>query len=154
MDDEIQEWRRGEYLISTDRGRLDRPAALALLNGTHWAATLTAPLLERAIDHSVCFGVYRSLALVGFGRVITDLATFGYLTDVVIAAAERGHGLARWLTECMVGHPQLQGFRRLALLTRDAERLYLRAGFSVGAVPLVYMERRTASGAASPSARV
>jgi ribosomal protein S18 acetylase RimI-like enzyme len=154
MDDEIQEWRRGEYLISTDRGRLDRAAALALLSETHWATTLTASMLERAIAHSVCFGIYRGVALVGFGRVITDLATYGYLTDVVVAAAERGHGLGRWLTQCMVHHPQLQGFRRLALLTRDAEQLYLHAGFTVGAARLVYMELRAASGVVPPSASV
>ena len=150
MDDQPQEWRRGDHLISTDRSRLDRSAALALLRETHWAATMTERQLERATDHSVCFGIYRGIALVGFGRVITDLATYGYLTDVVVAAAERGRGLGRWLTECMVRHPQLQAFRRLALITRDAEQLYLHAGFTVGAAPLIYMERRTAPGITGP----
>ena len=111
-------------------------------NGTHWAGTLTKAQLERAIDHSVCFGLYRGGPLVGFGRIITDLATYGYLTDVVVAPAWRSQGLGRWLTDCMVSHPQLQAFRRLALLTGDAESLYLQAGFSVGAAPLIYMERR------------
>jgi ribosomal protein S18 acetylase RimI-like enzyme len=142
VEDEPQEWRRGEYVVSTDRSRLDRSAVLAILLETHWADALTDVQLERAIAHSVCFGVSRGLALVGFGRVVTDLATYGYLTDVVVAPAHRGQGLGRWLTDCMVSHPQLQAFRRLALLTRDAESLYRRAGFTVGAGSLVYMERR------------
>jgi ribosomal protein S18 acetylase RimI-like enzyme len=142
MNDQPTEWRRGEYVISTDRRRLDVVAVLELLGGTHWAQGLTAAQLERAVAHSVCFGVHRDDALVGFGRVITDLATYGYLTDVVVAPAHRGHGLGSWLTECMVGHPELQGFRRLALLTRDAEALYARAGFTLGPGSLVYMERR------------
>jgi GNAT superfamily N-acetyltransferase len=105
-------------------------------------------VLERAIAHSVCFGVYRGAEPVGFGRVVTDLATYGYLTDVVIAPGHRGHGLGAWLTQCILEHPELQGFRRLALLTRDAERLYARAGFSPGPGALVYMERRPDEGLA------
>jgi ribosomal protein S18 acetylase RimI-like enzyme len=142
MDDEPREWRRGAYLVSTDRARLGPSAAWALLRDTHWGGALTRAQLERAITHSVCFGVYRGHVLIGFGRVITDLATYGYLTDVVVAAEERGRGLGGWLTECMVDHPQLRGFRRLSLLTRDAESLYRQAGFTVGSDPLVYMERR------------
>ena len=109
MDDRPLRWSRGDYLVSTDRGRLDVRRVLALLRTTHWADGLTEPLLERAIAHSVSFGLFRGADLVGFGRVITDLATYGYLTDVVVATPHRGQGLGAWLTECMLGHPELQG---------------------------------------------
>ncbi len=142
MDDQPVEWQRGEYTISTQRKRLDLDVAFALLRATHWGHTLTRPVLERAVTRSVCFGVYHGTALIGFGRVITDLATYGYLTDVVIASEHRGRGLGTWLTSCIVMHPDLQGFRRLALLTRDAEALYARAGFATGSDSIVYMERR------------
>jgi ribosomal protein S18 acetylase RimI-like enzyme len=142
MDDRPVRWSRGDYLVSTDRARLDARRVFALLRTTHWAEDLTEPLLERAIAHSVSFGLFRGADLVGFGRVITDLVTYGYLTDVVVATAHRGHGLGAWLTECMLGHPELQGFRRLALVTRDAEALYAVRGFVRGAGALVYMERR------------
>src|SRR5687768_16356405 len=114
MDDQLIEWARGDYVISTQRTRLDLATVLALLRSTHWGQGLTEAGLTRAVAHSVCFGVYQGTALVGFGRVVTDLATFGYLTDVVIAPAHRGRGLAIWLTECMLSHPELQGFRRIA----------------------------------------
>jgi len=143
MDDHPKEWRRGEFMVSTDRERLDLAAVLGLLRVTHWGGALSTEVLRRALDHSVCFGVYEGDALVGFGRVVTDLATYGYLTDVVVAPSHRGRGLGAWLTECMLAHPELQDFRRLTLLTRDAEALYLRAGFSRGAGALVYMERRS-----------
>jgi ribosomal protein S18 acetylase RimI-like enzyme len=143
MDDRPLEWHREAYTISTHRVRLEPERILALLRVTHWGHGLTLSVLERALAHSVCFGVYRAAELVGFGRVVTDLATYGYLTDVVIAPAHRGHGLGAWLTQCILEHPELQGFRRLALLTRDAERLYARAGFTAGPGELVYMERRT-----------
>ena len=144
MNEAVVEWTRDPGLISTDRARLDRAAVLALLAETHWGTDLTPERLERAIEHSVCFGVYQANRLVGFGRVVTDLATFGYLTDVVIATSQRGLGLGRWLAECMVVHPELQGLRRLALLTRDAEGLYRKAGFESGPAPLVYLERKGA----------
>src|SRR5947208_2158200 len=115
MDDAPVEWTREGWVVSTDRSRLDPAAILALLGTTHWGRDLTREQLARAIANSISFGLYEGTRLVGFGRVVTDLATFGYLTDVVVAASHRGRGLGRWLTDCMVAHPQLQGFRRLAL---------------------------------------
>jgi N-acetylglutamate synthase-like GNAT family acetyltransferase len=93
------------------------------------------------VANSVCFGVYEGAATIGFARVVTDLSTYGYLTDVVVTPWRRGRGIGSWLTDCVLAHPDLQGFRRLALITRDAEDLYARAGFVVGAGALVYMER-------------
>jgi len=150
MNDAPVEWARDGRVISTDRACLDPAAILSLLGATHWGGDLTPDRLARAIEHSLCFGLYEEARLVGFGRVVTDRATFGYLTDVVIAPSHRGRGLGRWLTECMVAHPDLQGLRRLMLLTRDAESLYRKAGFEPGPAPLVYLERRSA---ASPRAR-
>ena len=116
MDDGPIEWVRGEYVVSTQRPRLDVAMVLSLLRSTRWGRGLTEAILMRAVANSVCFGVYQGPALVGFGRVITDLATYGYLTDVVIARAHRGRGLGVWLTDCMLSHPELQGFRRTALV--------------------------------------
>jgi hypothetical protein len=75
MDDRPVEWHRGEYAVSTHRERLDPERILALLREEHWGASLSRPVLERAVTHSVCFGLYHGTDLVGFGRVVTDLAT-------------------------------------------------------------------------------
>jgi ribosomal protein S18 acetylase RimI-like enzyme len=141
VDDLLFEVRRGDIVTSTDRARIDPDAALLLLQKTHWASDVTRETLVRAIANSVCFGVHRGEELIGLARVITDLATFAYWTDVVIALAYRGQGLGRWLSECMLGHPQMQGLRRVALLTRDAVELYSPLGFSEGSGSLIYMER-------------
>jgi GNAT superfamily N-acetyltransferase len=142
MDDSPLEFRRESLVVSTDRGRLDRSVVLKLLQTTPWAGGLTAAVLARAINNSVCFGLFEGGSLVGFGRVVTDLATYAYWTDVVIAEDRRGRGLGRWLSECMLAHPDLQGLRRVALLTRDAQRLYAHMGFTVGPGSLTYMELR------------
>ena len=73
--------------------------------------------------------LYEGPAQVGFARVITDFATFGYMGDVFIVDSHRGQGLGTWLVETILGHPRLQGFRRWQLVTRDAHGLYARFGF-------------------------
>ncbi len=143
MSDPPVEWRRGEFTVSTDRGRIDNIAALTLLRATFWAVGMDSAVLARAIANSVSFGVYHTEVLVGFGRVVTDLATYAYWTDVVIADRYRRQGLGHWLSECMLAHPDLQRLRRVALLTRDAEALYAKLGFTLGAGSLIYMEHRS-----------
>jgi ribosomal protein S18 acetylase RimI-like enzyme len=144
MHDTPVEIRRGDFIISTDRARIDVDAALTLLCATHWAAGITRVGLARAIANSVCFGMYHAVHLIGLGRAVTDLATYAYWTDVVIAPEYRGRGLGRWLSECMLNHPDLQGLRRVALLTRDAAGLYRQLGFGEGPGSLIYMELRPA----------
>ena len=142
MDDVPIEVRHGEVVISTDRTRIDPDAALALLRATHWGAGMSRETLTRAIANSICFGVYQGRELIGLGRAVTDLATYAYWTDVVIAPTHRGRGVGRWLSDCMLAHPELQGLRRVALLTRDAADLYTQIGFLEGPGPLIYMERK------------
>jgi GNAT superfamily N-acetyltransferase len=153
MDDPPIEFHRGELLVTTDRRRIDPDAALALLQTTHWASSMTRAVLLRAMKNSVCFGMLEGDALVGFGRAVTDLATYAYWTDVVIAPSRRGQGLGRWLSDCMLAHPGLQGLRRVALLTRDAADLYAGIGFTPGPGALIYMERRAPDQPAPSKAR-
>jgi len=62
-------------------------------------------------------------------RVVTDYATFAWLADVFVVEESRGRGLPKWLVEVIISHPQLQGFRRWVLATKDAHELYRRYGF-------------------------
>jgi ribosomal protein S18 acetylase RimI-like enzyme len=140
MNDLPIEFRREGYFVSTDRGRLDLEAVLTMLRATHWGGDLTSESLGRAADNSLCFGLYNGTLQLGFARVITDLATYGYLTDVVIDQSFRGQGLGEWLVECVLAHPDLQRLRRLALVTRDSPELYARFGFVPGAGSQGYME--------------
>jgi ribosomal protein S18 acetylase RimI-like enzyme len=145
LDDRPAEWVRGDDRVTTDRAEVLRrlPDALALLHDTHWGGGLALDTLERAARNSVCFAVVAGDRLVGFARAVTDLATYAYLTDVVIAPGARGRGLGAWLVRCILAHPELQALRRVALLTRDAPGLYERLGFVIGAPPdRTYMERR------------
>jgi GNAT superfamily N-acetyltransferase len=73
--------------------------------------------------------------------VITDYATFAWLADVFVLDSERGRGLGKWLVEVILAHPELQGFRRWVLATKDAQELYRRFGFIELKRPERWMER-------------
>ena len=135
------EHRRGEYLISTDRTRLELDVIHGFLTNSYWAKGIPRNLVARSIEHSLCFGIYDgSSAQVGFARVVTDFATVAYLGDVFVLESHRGRGLGKWLMECVTQHPTLQGLRRWILLTHEAHGLYSRFGFTPLQAPERYME--------------
>jgi GNAT superfamily N-acetyltransferase len=147
----IHEWKRGEFTISTDAARLDLKVIHEFLTTSYWAAGIPADVVKRSIEHSLPFGVYHGDRQVGFARVITDYATFAYLADVFVIEEDRGQGLAKWLVEVIVAHPELQGLRRWMLATRDAHTLYSKVGFVQITSPEGWMERRFANVYATPS---
>ena len=111
------------------------------LTRSYWAEGIPIETVRRSLEHSINFSILHETTLAGFGRVVTDRATFGYVGDVFVLEAHRGKGLSKWLMECMLAHPELQGLRRWVLLTRDAHGLYRRFGFGPLARPERYMER-------------
>jgi ribosomal protein S18 acetylase RimI-like enzyme len=140
------------YEIDDDKARLDLAFVHGFLVRSHWAKGIPLALLERAVAHSLCFGLYRDGRQVGFARVVTDHATFAYLADVFVAAEARNRGLGSWLVRSILAHPALQGLRRWLLGTRDAQRLYRRCGFAEPPPPFAFLERldRSAYAAADP----
>ncbi len=133
--------RQNGFSISTDPARLD----LALIHDflshrSYWAAGIPLETVRRSIENSLCFGVYQGQSQVGFARVVTDKSTFAYLGDVFVLEDFRGRGLAKWLLEQIVGHPDLRGLRRFILGTRDAHGLYEQYGFRALSNPEKFME--------------
>lgn len=119
------------YEISTDSARLDVAAIHAYLTRSYWSPGIPIEIVERALRHSLCFGVYESAsgAQVGFARIVTDYTTFAYLCDVYVLEEHRGHGLAKRMMRELMAHPALTGARRIMLATRDAHGLYRHSGF-------------------------
>ena len=129
------------YEISDDRQRLDVDVIHRYLSGeSYWAAGIPRALVERSIENSLCLGIYHDGVQVGFGRIVTDKATFAMVADVFVLDAHRGKGLSKWLMQCIIDHPDLQGLRRLLLLTLDAHGLYAQYGFTPLAAPERFME--------------
>jgi GNAT superfamily N-acetyltransferase len=138
----IVERHRDGFVISTDPARLDLHAIHEFLAAdSYWAKQIPFETFARSAKNSLCFGVYDSAgAQVGFARVVSDFATFAYIADVFVLDSQRGHGLGKFLMECIMQHPQLQGLRRWVLTTRDAHGLYEQYGFTSPKCPERYME--------------
>jgi GNAT superfamily N-acetyltransferase len=123
-------WERDGYLISTDPSLLDRDLIHSFLRTAYWSPNVPRDVVERSIDHSLVFGLYDPDGhQIGFARMVTDRAAFGYLADVFVLEPQRGRGLGKWLIETVLAHPDLQGLRRITLGTQDAHSLYERYGF-------------------------
>ena len=138
----IIEERRGNYFISTDQARLDLKLIHDFLsNSSYWAKGRSLETVRRSIENSLAFGLYEHERQVGFARVVTDYATFAWVADVFVLDEFRGQGLGTWLVEVMLAHPQLQGFRRWSLATKDAHEIYRKFGFSELKRPERWMER-------------
>ena len=122
---------RDGYEIDTDNSRLDLNAIHGFLKTAYWSEDIPRDIVQRSIDHSLCFGLYATNGdQAGFARAVTDRATFAYLGDVFVLPAHQGHGLGNWLVEAVLSHPDVKGLRRLMLATRDAHGLYARFGFT------------------------
>jgi N-acetylglutamate synthase-like GNAT family acetyltransferase len=139
--EKIVEHRRGEFLISTDRERIDLAVVHTFLTNCYWSQGISKEIVARSIRHSLCFGIYEGGTQIGFARIISDFATIAYLGDVFVLEPYRGRGLSNWLMECIVQHPALQGLRRWILLTRDAHGLYAKFGFTPLKNSDLHMER-------------
>jgi len=132
---------RDGFTVSTDPGRLDVHAIHAFLVTSYWAEGIPREVLERALRHSLCFGLYDGGGRqIGLARAITDAATYAYLCDVYVLPEWRGRGLGAWMMGCVMAHPDLQGLRRFSLVTRDAHELYRPFGFTEIAAPGRHME--------------
>src|SRR5262245_50020555 len=128
------------YELTSDVSRFDVAAIHAFLSRSYWSTGIPRSVVEQAIANSVCFGVLAGKQQVGFARVVTDKATFAYLADVYVLEEHRGKGLARRMLEAVFAHPELQGLRRVLLVTRDAHALYAKFGFTPLAKPDRLME--------------
>ncbi len=135
------EWRRGAYLITTDKARLALETIHGFLKTSYWASGIPAETVRRSVENSLAFGLFAGEEQAGFARVVTDYATFAYLADVFVLEPHRGRGLGKWMMEVVFSHPELQGLRRWILATRDAHGLYREYGFAELEDPQIFMER-------------
>ena len=130
------------YSISTDKSKLNLPVIHHYLsNISYWAKDISLAQVQKAIDHSLCFGVYYKDQQIGLARVVTDYVRMAYLADVFIVEEHQGAGLGKQLIETILSYPDLVECSRWALLTKDAHGLYQQYGFVEPSNPEWYMEK-------------
>jgi GNAT superfamily N-acetyltransferase len=138
----------GDYTISTDRSRLDHATIHRFLSEeSYWAKGRPPELQARAIENSLLvIGAYhRDGAQVGFARMVTDLATWAWLSDVFVLADHRGGGLGSAMVGAIVTHPDVVDLRLQFLATADGHTLYAKFGYTTLDDPSRWMHRRPQS---------
>jgi GNAT superfamily N-acetyltransferase len=134
------EYCKDGFVISTDPGLLNLDVVHGFLTQCYWAKGVPREVVARSIENALCFGIYGDAKQIGFARVISDYATYAYIGDVFVLENYRGRGLSKWLMECIMQHPRLQGLRRWSLVTGDAHGLYSQFGFTPLQSPELWME--------------
>lgn len=150
----MPEYTRGNYLISTNPRLLVFDSIYTFISRSYWGVGRTKEAMERALEYSLCFGVYelnmagdvsiqeskRIKRQVGLTRVVTDRAIYAYLCDVYILEDCRQQGLGKWMLEVVLNYPELQDLRRWVLITSDAHEFYRQHGFAGLESPGKWME--------------
>jgi GNAT superfamily N-acetyltransferase len=140
LETPVREFRQNEFVISTDRERLDVGMVHVFLTTSPWAKGISRETVERALQTSFCFGVYQGKQQIGFARVITDFATFAYVCDFFISESHRGRGLAKWLISSILECPEIKLLQRTCIVTAEAHGLYRQMGFMSAQRPDAYLE--------------
>ncbi len=129
------------YSISSNPKEMDLSVIHSYLSSSYWAKGIPLQVMEKAVNNSLCFGVFTSTGeQVAFARMITDYATSAYLADVFVLEKHRGKGISKWLVKTIIEYPDLQGLRRMLLATSDAHGLYQQFGFTPLNSPELFME--------------
>ncbi|KMZ13411.1 Histone acetyltransferase HPA2 [Candidatus Burkholderia humilis] len=133
---------REDYRLTTDIEQFQFDVVHRYLSEVaYWSPGISREKVERAARHSLAFGFFHCDEQIGYARMITDTATFAYLADMFVLAEYQGVGLGNWMMECVLAHPDLQGLRRMMLVTSTAHGLYERFGFGPLGNPERVMER-------------
>lgn len=140
---EIAEEKRGAYLLSMDKDRLQIEIIQDFLaHQSYWAKGRALDVIVRSIRHSFCFGIYCQGHQVAFARVVTDQATFAWVCDVFVHPSHRGQGLGKWLLDVICQFIDKIGITKSILATRNAQAFYATyGGFEVLNHPERWMSR-------------
>ena len=107
---------------------MDIDALHAMLGQTYWARGRSRDAVEKTVSNSVCLSIFRGDEQIGFVRAITDGITYAIILDMIIREDFRGHGLGKWLMQCIEAHPDVSALRQV-LWTADADEFYRQSGF-------------------------
>lgn len=116
---------------------------------SYWAKDIPLEIVKTSVENSFCIGMFEGDKQIGFARLITDYATFGYLADVYILDEYRGKGLSKRMVGHLMELDFVKSLRKTMLVTLDAHTLYSRFGYNTAENPERIMEIKKKLPAAS-----
>ncbi|ECC3255967.1 GNAT family N-acetyltransferase [Salmonella enterica subsp. enterica] len=130
MNNQYLTFRKDRYMVTTDPAFFQTDAIRNFISQSSWAPGIDEETVCLSIANSLCFGLLDGSEQIGFARLVTDYATFGYLCDVYVLEEYQKTGLGRWLIECCHAHPVMSRLRRIMLVTDSAPWLYEKLGYT------------------------
>jgi GNAT superfamily N-acetyltransferase len=132
---------RPDFFVSFEKRLLQPEVIHAFLTASYWSPGISRDIVDTAISNSLTVGAFdQGGTQIGFARLVTDFATFGYLADVFVTEKHRGKGIASQMTNAILERPEVKRLRRIMLATRDAHGIYERAGFERILDPTPFMQ--------------
>jgi len=130
VNDQHLTFRKDGFTVTTDPSLFQTGAIHDFLSQSSWAPGIDEETVRLSVQNSLCFALLNDSEQIGFARLVTDYATFGYLCDVYVLDEYQKTGLGRWLMECCHAHPLMARLRRIMLVTDSAPWLYQKLGYS------------------------
>ena len=121
-------WQKDNFKISSEKKQVNIDILHDMLSRSYWARERSREDVEKSVENSLCFSLFKGEEQIGFARVLTDYMAYAIILDMVIRQNYRGQGLGKWLVECICVHPEVAPLRQ-ALWTADADEFYGKGGF-------------------------
>jgi N-acetylglutamate synthase-like GNAT family acetyltransferase len=130
------------YKIRTGFNRMDIQCVHYFISKeSYWAQGVPYDVVEKSLRNSFCMGVFDCEGKqIAFARIISDRATYGYLSDVFVLKQYRGKGISKIMMEYITKLKWVKQLRRFMLFTEDAQELYAQYGFKKITHPEKFME--------------
>ena len=125
----LENFEKEGYKISQNHEDLDIKMIHNFIKNSYWGKDRTEEGTIKSIKHATCFGLFHQDKQVGFTRVISDLVTIAYLSDVFILDNYQGKGLGKWFMNHILLYPLFKDVKSWYLITKDAQNFYSQLGF-------------------------
>src|SRR5579872_2953003 len=100
-----------------------------LSEDSYWAKGISFSFVDNSLSNSFNVGAFIDDQQIGFGRVITDYYTFGWLADFFVLETYRGKGISKKILSFIGDQPWYNRLRRVMLNTSTAHELYRQFAF-------------------------
>ena len=131
---------RGDYRITDDKSQADADYITARLDATYWARGRGRDTVLKTLETSCWLFLFHKKEPAGFCRLVSDHATFAWLSDMYVDEAHRGRGLAGWMVETILALPAAD-VDKVVLATSNAHGLYEKSGFTRREMMIKYVNR-------------
>ena len=129
-----------ENRITDNKNEIDLDKVHHFLKTTYWSKDIPKEVVQKALRNSLVGGWLAEDQLIGFGRPITDYATFAYLAVIYVKPEFRGKGYSKVIIKALLDKSGSEILRRILLATADAHGLYRKFDFKDLGKPEDFLE--------------